>query len=61
MENSFYSCRLSGVGILCIDETKLDSSCPDTKFLINDYQFPPYRRDCNKDGGVKIVFIKKGF
>lgn len=48
------------VEILCIDETKLDDSFPDAQFKIEGYQFPPFRRDRNKNGGGKIVFIKDG-
>ena len=29
------------IDILCIDETKLDDSYPDSQFLIEHYQFPP--------------------
>ena len=46
--------------ILCIDETKLDSSYPDAQFKIDGYQFPPLRRDRDKNGGGKMVFIKEG-
>ena len=46
--------------VLCIDETKLDSSFPD-QFKIKGYQFPPLRRDHNSKGGGKMVFIKEGF
>ena len=43
-----------------VDETKLDSSYPDAQFQRNDYQFPPFRRDRNKDEDGKIVFIRQG-
>ena len=46
--------------IVCIDETKLDTSFPDKQFEIKDYQFPPYRRDRNSNGGGKMVFVKQG-
>ena len=46
--------------IVCIDETKLDDSFPDQQFKIEGYQFPPFRRDRNNDGGGKIVFVKDG-
>lgn len=48
------------VDILCIDETKLDSSFPDHQFKIEGYQYPPFRRDREKLGGGKMVFIKDG-
>ena len=47
--------------VLCIDETKLNSSFPDHQFKIEGYQFPPLRRDRNSKGGGKMVFIKEGF
>ena len=46
--------------ILCIDETKIDESFPDFQFQMENYQFPPFRRDRNSHGGGKIVFIRKG-
>ena len=48
--------------ILCIDETKIDSSFPDSQFYIEGYQFPPspFRRDRDINGGGKIVYIKNG-
>ena len=54
------SCSKSPIDILCIDETKLDSSYPDAQFEIPGYQYPPYRKDRNKNGGGKIVFIGEG-
>ena len=50
----------SPTDILCIDETKLDSSNPDAQFETPSYQYPPYCKDRNKNGGSKIVFIGKG-
>ena len=47
--------------MLCIDETKLDSSFPDHQFKIEGYEFLPLRRDRNSKGGGKMVFIKEGF
>ena len=47
--------------MLCIEETKLDSSFPDHQFNIEGYQLPPLRRDRNSKGGGKRVFIKEGF
>ena len=46
--------------ILCIDEKKLDDSFRDYQFKIDGYQFPPFRRDTNKFGGEKIVYVKDG-
>ena len=48
------------IDILCIDETKLDDTFPDAQFKINNYQYPPFRRDRNSKGGGKIVYIRQG-
>ena len=47
--------------ILCVDETKIDSSFPNSQFKIDGYIFPPYRRDRDNHGGGKMVFIREGF
>ena len=48
------------IDILCIDETNLDNSFPDSQFFIENYQFPPFRRDRNSKGGGKIVYVRQG-
>ena len=53
-------CEISPLEILCVDETKLDSSFPNSQFRINGYIFPPYRRDRDKHGGGKMDFIREG-
>ena len=59
--NHFHElCKESPIDILCVDKIKLDSSYPDAQFQIIDYQFPPFRRDRNKYGGGKIVYIRQG-
>ena len=45
--------------IFCLDETKLDDSYPDSQLKINFFQYPPLRRDRNRYGRGKIVFIKE--
>ena len=35
------------IDIICVDETKHDSSYPDSQFHIDGIQFPPFRRDRN--------------
>ena len=45
---------------MCIDETKLDDTFPDAQFKINNYQYPPFRRDRNSKGGGKNVYIRQG-
>ena len=54
-------CHQAPIDIICVDETKLDSSYPDSQFHIDGYQFPPSRRDRNKYGGGKIVDVREGF
>ena len=53
-------CKKVQIDILCIDETKLDDSFPDSQFKINGYQLPFLRRDRDNRGERKIVFIKQG-
>ena len=54
----------SKIDILCIDETKLDASFPDSQFKIDGCQFPLFRLDLDKDqdskDGGKIVFVLEG-
>ena len=49
------------IDILCIDETKLDETFPGAQFMIENHQFPCFRRNRNKKGGGKIVYIRKVF
>ena len=53
-------CRISPIEILCIDETKLDSSFPNAQAHLPDYQFPHFRRDRNLSGEGKIVYNRNG-
>ena len=53
-------CRKTQIHVLCIDETKLDESFPDAQFHIEGYQYPAFRKDRNKNGGGKIVYVKEG-
>ena len=32
----------------------------DAQFHIEGYQYPAFRKDCNKNGGGKIVYVKEG-
>ena len=52
-------CKESPIDIPYVDKTKIDSSYPDDQFQISDYQFLLFRRDRNKYGGGKIVFIRQ--
>ena len=54
------NCRKTQIHVLCIDETKLDESFPDAQFHIEGYQYPAFRKNCNKNGGGKIVHVKEG-
>ena len=45
-------CHQAPTDIICVDETKLDSSYSDFQFHIDDYQFPPFCRDRNKYHGL---------
>ena len=49
-DNLWEFCFKTEVDILCIDETKIDPSYPDSQFHIDGYQFPPFRKDRNKHG-----------
>ena len=53
-------CWKTQIHVLCVDETKLDESFPDAQFHIEDHQYPAFRKDCNKNGGRKIVYVKEG-
>ena len=44
-------CKISPLEILCVDQTKLDSSFPNSQFRIDGYIYPPYRRDRDNHGG----------
>ena len=48
------------IDILCVDETKLNESFPDSQFLIENDQFPLFRRNRNSKGGGKIVYVREG-
>ena len=52
-------CKISLLEILCVNETKLDSSFPNSQLRIDEY-IPPYRRDRDNHGGGGIVFIREG-
>ena len=54
------TCRKTQINVLCIDETKLDELFPDAQFHIEGYQYPALRKDRNKNGGGKIVYVKEG-
>ena len=46
----------SKIHILCIDDTKLDTSFPDRQFNIDGYLFPLFKKDRDSKLGGKIVF-----
>ena len=37
---------------------KIRWSFPEPQFQLNDYRFPPFRKDRNSKGGGKVVFLK---
>ena len=51
-------CSKTEVDILYIDEIKIDRSYSDCQFHIDGYQFSPFRKDRNKHGGGKIVYVR---
>ena len=53
-------CKESIINILCVDETKIDSSYPNAQFQVNDSHFLTFRRDRNKYGRGKIAFTRQG-
>ena len=50
----------SKIDTLCTDETKLDTSFPNSQFRIDGYYFPLFRKDQDAEGGAKIVFVREG-
>ena len=52
-------CKSTAIDIVCIDETKLDFSYPNTQFPINGYHFPQFQKDHNKHDCGKIILIRK--
>ena len=52
-------CRKSQIHILCLENTILDESFLDAQFHIGGYQYPAFRKDCNKNSGGKIVYVKE--
>ena len=46
--------------MFCVDETKLDDSFPNSQFILENFQFSPFRRDRNSKGAGKLVSVKQG-
>ena len=46
--------------VFCVDETKLGDSFPNSQFILENFQFPPFGRDRNSKGGGKLVYVKQG-
>ena len=53
-------CRKAPTDLRCRDETKLDAFFPDAQFHIEGCQYPPFRQDCDKNDGGKMIFIREG-
>ena len=43
-----------------VDETKSDDSFPNSQFILENFQFPPFCIDRNSKGGGKLVYVKQG-
>ena len=52
--------RTSKIDLPCINETKLDTSFPDSQLKIDGYKFPLFRKDRELKGGEKIIFVPEG-
>ena len=46
--------------VFCVDETKLDDSFPNSQFILENLQFPPFRRDRKSKWGGKLICVKQG-
>ena len=46
--------------VFCDDETKLDDSFPNSPFILENFQFPPFCRDRNSKEGGKLIYVKQG-
>ena len=57
--DSRYVLAQTGIELLVVSETKLTENFPDAQFYVEGYNFPPYRRDRNSNGGGLMVFAKK--
>ena len=57
---TFENCFKTELDVLCIDETKVDSIYPDSQIHIDEYLFPPFRKDRSKNEGGKIVYVRNG-
>ena len=44
--------------IICIAETKIDGSLPQSQFSLNGYKNPPYRLDISDRSGGLLTFLK---
>ena len=54
-------CHRAPIDVICVDETQLDSSYPDSQFYIDGYQFSPFRKDRNRYGGGNIAYAREWF
>ena len=52
-------CKIFPLEIICVDETRLDSSFPNSQFRIDGYIFPPYRRDRDNHGGGDSFYKRR--
>ena len=54
-----YVLAQTGIKLLAVSETKLGENLPDAQFYVEGYNFPPYRKDRNTNGGGLMVFTRK--
>ena len=54
-----YVLAQTGIELPAVSETKLSENFPDAQFYVERYNFPPYHRDRNSNGGGLMVFMKK--
>ena len=45
--------------VLCVDEIKSDDSFSNSQFVLENFHFPPFRRDRNSKGGGNLVYVKQ--
>ena len=50
----------TGTELLAVSETKLSENFPDAQFYEEGYNFSPYQRDGNTNGGGFNGFYEKG-
>lgn len=52
-------CRKIQIHFICKDKNKFNELFPNPHFHIEGCQYPPFRKDCNKNGGREITCVKQ--